>query len=243
VVVNVPEYRLRAFDDSGREAFSTEVVVGEACGHPTPIFAAAIDAVIFRPAWYVPTSIARGEIVPIARRDPGYLARKGYQIVGHEGEPATAELLSAVAGGALRLRQKPGPGNALGLVKLRIPSRYAVHLHDTPATALFAEPRRDLSHGCIRVADPAGLALWALRDVPGWDAAAVERAMHGSQNELAVPLEPPIPVLIAYATAVAPEDGELLFFDDLYGHDARLRDALDRGRPYPRLSACAGGSG
>ena len=243
VVVNVPEFRLRAFDDSGREAFSTEVVVGEACGHPTPIFAAAIDAAVFRPAWYVPTSIARGEIVPIARRDPGYLARKGYEIVGHEGEPATAELLSAVAGGALRLRQKPGPGNALGLVKLRIPSRYAVHLHDTPAPALFAEPRRDFSHGCIRVADPAGLALWALRDVPGWDAAAVDRAMHGSRDELAVPLEPPIPVLVAYATAVAPEDGELLFFDDLYGHDARLRDALDRGRPYPRLGACAGGSG
>jgi murein L,D-transpeptidase YcbB/YkuD len=219
------------------------VVVGVACGHQTPIFAAAIDAVIFRPAWYVPTSIARGEIVPIARRDPGYLARKGYQIVGHEGEPATAELLSAVAGGALRLRQKPGPGNALGLVKLRIPSRYDVHLHDTPAPALFAEPRRDFSHGCIRVADPAGLAAWVLRDVPGWGPERIDQAMHGSRDELAVPLVPPNPVLIAYATAVAREGGELLFFEDVYGHDARLREALDRGRPYPRLGACAGGSG
>ena len=64
-------------------------------------------------------------------------------------------------------RTRPGPGNALGLIKLRIPSRYDVHLHDTPAPALFAEPRRDFSHGCIRVADPAGLAAWVLRDVPG----------------------------------------------------------------------------
>jgi murein L,D-transpeptidase YcbB/YkuD len=243
VVVNVPEFRLRAFDAAGEVAFTTEVIVGEACRHQTPIFTAPIEAVVFRPAWYVPTSIARGEILPAAARDPGYLARKGYQIVGREGETPTPALLAAVADGTLRLRQRPGPDNALGLVKLQVRSRYAVHLHDTPAPALFAEPRRDLSHGCIRVADPAGLALWALRDVAGWDAAAIDRAMHGSRDELAVPLEPPIPVLVAYATAVAPEDGELLFFDDLYGHDARLRDALERGRPYPRLGACAGGSG
>lgn len=113
-----------------------------------------------------------------------------------------------------------------------------MHLHDTPATALFAEPRRDLSHGCIRVADPAGLAAWVLRDVPGRDRERVERAMHGGRDELTVHLDPPNPVLVAYATAVAPEEGEVLFFDDVYGHDPRLREALDRGRPYPRLGAC-----
>jgi murein L,D-transpeptidase YcbB/YkuD len=244
VVVNVPEFRLRAFDEAGRVAFSTEVVVGEACGgHRTPIFAAVIDAVVFRPAWYVPTSIARGELVPAAARDPGYLRRRGYEIVGREGEAPTAELLSGVATGGLRLRQKPGPGNALGLVKFSIRSRYDVHLHDTPAGALFAEPRRDFSHGCIRVADPSGLAVWVLRDLAGWGPERVRQAMHGTRDELAVTLRPPTPVLVAYATVVATEEGELAFFEDIYGHDVRLRAALDRGRPYPRYGACGEAQG
>lgn len=243
VEVNLPEFRLRALDDTDRPAFATDVVIGEACRHETPIFSAAIEAVVFRPAWYVPTSIARGEIVPAAARDPGYLARKGYQVVGREGEEPTPELLAAVARGTLRLRQRPGPGNALGLVKLAVSSPYDVHLHDTPATALFERPRRDFSHGCIRLADPAGLAAWALRDMPGWGPERIRQAMHGTRDELSVPLDPPLPLHVVYETAVAPEEGEVLFFDDLYGRDARLAEALARGRPYPRLGACGAGSG
>ncbi len=131
--------------------------------------------------------------------------------------------------GGLRLQQRPGPHNALGLVQFVFPNRRDVSLHATPSVELFSRSRRDFSHGCIRVEDPVGLASWVLRDVPGWTPERVRGAMGGSETQV-VTLDRPIPVLIVYATAVVTEDGEVLFLEDVYGHDRALERALASAR-------------
>jgi murein L,D-transpeptidase YcbB/YkuD len=113
------------------------------------------------------------------------------------------------------------------------PNEYNVYLHSTPSQQLFSQSRRDFSHGCIRVEKPAELAAWALRKNEGWDLARVEAAMQGSKDNVQVNLAQPIPVLILYGTAIVEDDGTVMFFDDIYGHDATLEKALAKGYPYP----------
>ena len=139
--------------------------------------------------------------------------------------------LDAVVAGALRIRQRPGPANALGGVKFVFPNRDAIYLHHTPSTGLFARDRRDLSHGCIRIEDPLALARFALDGLPGWDDASLREAMTAGRSRT-VSLPAPLPVLIAYGTVVV-KDGRIHFYDDVYGHDARLDEALRRRRPPP----------
>jgi len=105
-------------------------------------------------------------------------------------------------------------------------------MHDTPATEVFAKSRRDFSHGCIRLEKPADLAAWVLRDNPGWNPERIHAAMNGSAPQQ-VNLTHPIPVLIVYLTAIVLEDGLVHFFDDIYGHDQALEQALAKGYPYP----------
>ena len=119
----------------------------------------------------------------------------------------------------------------MGLVKFLLANGDNVYLHGTPATKLFSQPRRDFSHGCVRVEDPVGLAQWVLRDKPQWTRARIEAAMAGPAS-LRVDLQRPLPVILFYVTAtVIPDDGALHFADDIYGHDARLASALAARRP------------
>jgi murein L,D-transpeptidase YcbB/YkuD len=190
---------------------------------------------VFRPYWEVPYSIALKEIVPSARRNPSYIDKHQMEIVRGAGDsasvmPNTIENVELVAKGALRLRQKPGPNNSLGLVKFMFPNPYNVYLHSTPAHALFAESRRDFSHGCVRVSDPVGLAQYVLRDSPEWTREKILAAMNGT-NTSTVTLKNRIRVFIVYGTALATENGDALFFDDIYGHDQRLEAALNSRRP------------
>jgi murein L,D-transpeptidase YcbB/YkuD len=143
--------------------------------------------------------------------------------------PNTAENVELVAKGTLRLRQRPGPNNSLGLVKFMFPNPYNVYLHSTPAQSLFAETRRDFSHGCIRVSDPVGLAQYVLRDSPEWTREKILAAMNGDKP-LTVTLKNHIRVFIVYGTALATEKGNVLFFDDIYRHDERLEKALEARR-------------
>jgi murein L,D-transpeptidase YcbB/YkuD len=124
----------------------------------------------------------------------------------------------------LGLRQRPGPGNALGRVKFLLPNPHSVYLHDTPTRSAFERDRRDLSHGCVRVADPNALARWALRDVPGWNDDKVAKALAGDAT-LSVELPSPIRVVLVYHTTVVDENG-VRFLPDVYGHDATLREAI-----------------
>lgn len=143
---------------------------------------------------------------------------------------ATAENLALLRQEALRVRQRPGPRNALGLVKFVLPNEENVYMHGTPAQELFARSRRDFSHGCVRVEDPVALAEWALKGRPEWSRDRILAAMTGPHS-LRVGLMRPIQVILFYATAaVMPEDGTIRFAEDIYGHDARLDRALARRR-------------
>lgn len=224
IVVNIPEYRLRMRGPG--ETLEMNVVVGRAFRHRTPVFASAVQSVLFRPFWNVPRSIERDELIAELESDPTKMEAQGFEAVDARGIPAHgADVPERLRSGELRLRQRPGPRNALGLVKFELPNRFGVYLHGTPAPAVFARPRRDLSHGCIRVEKAAALAARLL----GWTDEQVARAMEGEQT-VRVELERPVPVLIFYSTAVAREDGTVHFFDDVYRLDAALERALDRSR-------------
>ena len=239
VVVNIPEFRLRAFGENGGVALAMNVIVGKAFRHQTPVFEEEMRFVVFRPYWNVPPGIQRSEIVPAIQRDRNYVSKNNYQVITHRGQIVASgaisdEVLADLRTGKLAIRQKPGPTNALGLVKLMFPNEYHVYLHSTPAQQLFAKSKRDFSHGCIRVEKPKELAAWALSNNPGWTLDRVQAAMEGGQDDLQVKLTKPIPVLILYGTAVVDETGVVHFFDDLYGHDAALENVLEKGYPYPR---------
>ena len=238
IVVNIPEFRLRAYDDSGNPALSMDVIVGKAFHHKTPIFEKDMRFVVFRPYWNVPPSIQRSEIVPAIQKDRDYISKKGFEVVTPAGQVVTSgaitdEVLAQLRAGKLEVRQKPGTTNALGLVKLMFPNEYNVYLHSTPAPQLFSQTRRDFSHGCIRVEHPADLAAWVLRDKPDWNVQRAQTAMQTGKDNDQVNLTKPIPVLILYATAIVDPNGEVHFFDDVYGYDDELRQALVQGYPYP----------
>jgi murein L,D-transpeptidase YcbB/YkuD len=240
VVINIPEFRLRAYEVvNGRVQVRQEmrVVVGAALRHRTPLFDEDMRFIEFGPYWNVPPSIARQELVPRLRRDPGHLAREGFEFVGPGGaveQAVTPERLQSVLAGGWRLRQRPGDRNALGGIKFVFPNRDAIYLHHTPATGLFAQARRDFSHGCIRVEDPVALASFVMQGMPGWDATAIRETMANAHSRT-VTLAQPLPVLIAYGTALVKE-GRMHFFDDVYGHDRTLDQALRQAsgaRPAP----------
>ena len=214
ILVNLPQFRLfgfRAGVPGPRIAMA--VVVGSAARrNETPILHADLEHVVFRPHWHVPPGIAEKEILPKVRRDPGYLERHHMDMVDS------------------RVRQRPGRDNALGLVKFIFPNEHGVYMHDTPQKSLFGRAQRDFSHGCIRVADPVGLAEFVL----GWDRARIVQAMQRGRDNRWVAVPEPIPVYLLYSTAVVDESGRLYFFEDLYGHDAELARAVARGHPYPQ---------
>ncbi len=230
VVVNIPEFRLRAYDKQGNPAVSMRVVVGRAMRTETPVMEEDMKYVVFWPYWNVPPSILRGEIVPKISKDPGYLEKNNYEVATYSGEVVTdglvsEENLAQLRAGKLMVRQKPGPKNALGLIKFIFPNSNNIYLHSTPSTGLFATSRRDFSHGCIRVEDPAMLAEWVLRNNPGWTRAKIDAAFK-EEKEQQVNLTNEIPVLILYGTAVVPENGTPEFFPDIYGFDKNLEKLI-----------------
>lgn len=237
VGINIPLFRLWAWDtaDPQRTAIDMAVVVGRALNTRTPVMAETMRSVIFRPYWNVPRSIVRNELLPALMRDPARLQRDDLEIVRGDGDnaqvvPASPQALALLGQGKLRLRQRPGPTNSLGLVKFVFPNAENIYLHGTPATQLFQRSRRDFSHGCVRLEDPVALAQWLLRDQPRWTRERIEASMAGTST-LRVDLSRPLPVLLFYMTAtVMPEDDALHFADDIYGHDARLLRALSARR-------------
>ncbi|HTR37867.1 MAG TPA: L,D-transpeptidase family protein [Bryobacteraceae bacterium] len=244
IVVNIPEFRLRAYDDRYRPELEMKVIVGKAYRRQTPVFANMMTHVIFRPYWNVPLSIQRNELVPDILKKPNYLEKNGYEVVDSRehmvSSSVTPELIAQLRSGKLSIRQIPGDKNALGLVKFLFPNEYSVYLHGTPAKSLFAKSRRDFSHGCIRVEKPDDLALWVLRGKPDWDLDRIRAAENGTKP-LQVNLDRPIPVLVVYGTAVVIPNGDVHFFDDIYGHDKSLEELLDSGYPYSGAKTASGG--
>jgi murein L,D-transpeptidase YcbB/YkuD len=232
--INIAMFRLWAWDPVAPAASLVDmnVVVGRALNTRTPVLSEKMRYIIFRPYWNVPPSIVRNEILPAIARDPGYLQRHDMEIVRGAGdnlqpvETSSPQNLALLRQGVLRVRQRPGPKNSLGLVKFIFPNDDNVYLHDTPATQLFGRARRDFSHGCVRVEKPMALARWVLRDQPEWTPERIDAAMAGPSSQR-VDLTRPLPVILFYMTAmVTPSDHALRFAQDIYGHDARLVRAL-----------------
>jgi murein L,D-transpeptidase YcbB/YkuD len=237
IALNIPMFRLWVWDALAPDAiprFGMDAIVGRALNTQTPVFVEEMREVIFRPYWNVPAAILRHEVVPAIVHDPGYLQREDMEIVSGAGSAArvvasTPETLAALRSGTLHVRQRPGPKNALGLVKFVFPNDADVYMHGTPAQSLFAQSRRDFSHGCVRVADPIALAEWVLRDQPEWTRDRIVAATNGSAT-ITVKLMKPIAVILFYTTAAVMEDGSIRFADDIYHHDDKLDRAL-RARP------------
>ena len=223
IIVNIPAFRLEAYDN-GKEVLTMPVVVGrELVSRRTPVFADSMSYLEFGPYWNVPAPIALEEVLPAAYSDDSYLSRNNYEVVDKAGNVVGMGAVSseAIESGEYRIRQKPGAGNALGRVKFMFPNDFDVYLHDTPAQALFNEEARAYSHGCVRVADPEALANYVLANQKDWTPERISSALQGSQS-LRVDLQQKIPVYLIYLTAFE-LDGELAFRDDLYDMDNRMR--------------------
>jgi murein L,D-transpeptidase YcbB/YkuD len=223
VFVNVPAYQMQVIDGN-TAALAMRVIVGDP-KHPTPLFSDEMTTVVLSPNWNVPESIIRKEMLPRIVDDPSFLERQSIEVVGTSGEAVDAEAVDwndeeATAG--LHFRQEPGPKNALGLVKFVFPNQFDVYLHDTPADSLFNKPRRALSHGCIRLENPVGLAQYVLRDRPEWTPERINTAMNAGQEQ-GVPLKEKLPVHIAYFTAWVNADGTVTYTDDPYKLDERQK--------------------
>lgn len=230
VLVNIPEFALRAYEmREGRMdlQLSMRVIVGRAMDTSTPVFDEDMRFIEFSPYWNIPISIARAETIPKLRGNPAYLDQQGLEFVTRDGQvlrSVTEANLQAVRSGQMRIRQRPGPRNALGDIKFILPNNSNIYLHHTPATQLFARERRDFSHGCIRVEEPVALAGFVLRDEPQWTEERIRAAMDGGRSRT-IRLAQPLPVVIAYSTAVV-KNGSVYFFPDIYGHDKLLNTAL-----------------
>ncbi|WP_235844735.1 L,D-transpeptidase family protein [Cupriavidus agavae] len=240
IVVNVPEFVLRAYEyqpeNGGKLDIKLEmkVIVGKALDTRTPLFAGDMRYIEFSPYWNVPSSIARKEIIPKLQRDPAYLGRQGFEFVsGNQASASVSQAnIDAVLNGQARIRQRPGPLNALGDIKFVFPNNQAIYLHHTPSPQLFNRGRRDFSHGCIRVEEPVQLAKFVMQGMPEWTEPRIREAMTAGKSKT-VSLQPPIPVVLAYGTAIARADGRVYFVPDIYGQDKLLDQAL-RQRAGPR---------
>ncbi len=235
IVVNIPGFTLYAYevDAQGKLNIQVEmrVVIGRSLNHRTPIFDEDMQFIEFSPYWNIPISIARSEMIPAIERNADYLANKGMEFVDRQGNisfAVSAEKLQAVRNGQLRIRQRPGPSNALGDIKFIFPNNQNIFLHHTPATELFSRNRRDFSHGCIRVEDPVALAQFVLQDEPQWTLDRIREAMTAGTSRT-VKLRTPLPVLIGYSTVIA-RDTKVYFYPDIYDHDRILDQALRAAR-------------
>ena len=228
--VNIAGFSMQAFE-SGEPVINQRVVVGRDYRR-TPVFTGNMTYLVLSPSWEVPPRLAVRDILPEIQRNPDHLEQKGFQVLrgwGAEEEPVDPETVDWASLSRhhfpYRLRQKPGPQNAMGQVKYMFPNRHNVYLHDTPARELFKRPARAFSSGCIRVEDPDALTAWLLADHPAWDGEAVRRVLDEGR-ERTVSLRRGVPVHLQYWTAWADEEGVIHFRDDLYDRDPAVAAAL-----------------
>lgn len=185
----------------GKNVGTWPVIVGKT-STPTPVFSTTITGVTFNPWWNIPASIVR-------EKGGRFPARLGYVYSGGQ------------------WRQKPGPSNALGQMKLVMPNSYSVYMHDTPSKLLFARETRAFSHGCIRTGDALGFAATLLE---GSKSRAEVDAVVKSLKTVTIDLPKPVPVYVTYFTAASAPDGAVTFRPDLYRRDGQIGNASDPNR-------------
>ncbi|MCZ7566576.1 MAG: L,D-transpeptidase family protein [Burkholderiales bacterium] len=227
IVVDIAGFAAVLYLD-GAPAWQARVVVGRPFRR-TPAFRATMDHLVLNPAWIVPPTILREDVLPKLARDLGYLAANGMRVVDNAGRPVDAAAIDwqAARGGgfAYQIEQAAGGANPLGQVKFMFPNRHSVYLHDTPSRGLFEKTERAFSSGCIRVERPLELAALLLDDAERWSVVALAAAIATGETR-AVPVKRRVAVLLLYFTAAPFGDGDVQFRRDLYGRDDRVLAAL-----------------
>jgi murein L,D-transpeptidase YcbB/YkuD len=201
ILINIPDFKLHLFENDSL-LWSMKIVVGKN-QNQTAIFSGTLTYIVFSPYWNVPQSIMKKEILPAMNKNSNYLNNHN---------------MEWYSGG---IRQKPGPDNALGLVKFLFPNSHSIYMHDTPSKSLFNEDKRAFSHGCIRIAEPKKLAIYLLKDDKEWDENSITAAMN-SGTEKFVTLKKKLPVIITYFTSWVDHNGKINFRSDIYQKDQRL---------------------
>ncbi|WP_187149360.1 L,D-transpeptidase family protein [Desulforapulum autotrophicum] len=232
ILVNIANYSLYACK-TGELKFSMPVIVGK-FQHQTPVFSDKIKYLELNPYWNVPSSIAVNEDLPGLRKNPSYLVEKNIRLFSNwqkdgveiDSTAINWKRVTPSEMARFKLRQDPGPTNALGRVKFVFPNHYSVYLHDSPAKRLFSEQKRSFSHGCIRVSEPEKLAVFLLDEEGSeWNIEQIHDLIsQGKRKVLKIRL--PVPVHITYQTAWVDKDDEILFNGDVYGRDEKLYKAL-----------------
>jgi murein L,D-transpeptidase YcbB/YkuD len=235
VLVNIAGFNLDVVED-GEHVMNMRVVVGRPYRR-TPVFSDTIRYLVLNPSWEVPSSIATQDKLPLIKANPGYIREQGYQLLQGWGaderviDPNTVDWSAVSARNfPYRLRQGPGPLNALGQVKFMFPNQFSVYLHDTPSRQLFAEDARAFSSGCIRLQRPLDLAELLLADDANWSRSAINQAI-AAGREQNVRLARPMPVHLLYWTVWVDDDGTLQFRDDIYGRDGPVLQELREDPP------------
>jgi murein L,D-transpeptidase YcbB/YkuD len=215
--------------ESGSSVLTMRVIVGHP-SRPTPSLAGELRQVIFNPTWSVPRTIAVEDLLPRQQEDAGYLARHRFRVLDSGGtrefDPATIDWQAlGPERFPYRLRQDAGPGNSLGRVRLALDNPFDIYLHDTPARALFDLSSRTLGSGCVRLEDAAALTTLLLSADRPWSAEDTAQRMASSRTTT-IDLARGLPIYIVYLTAWVADDGTVNFRRDVYGRDARVREAL-----------------
>ena len=231
ITVNTAAFELQVHDQD-TVPLSMRVIVGRK-RHPTPVFTEKMSYLIVNPYWHVPTRVAIRDLIPKQLSDPGFFQSRnirvlsGWQPGAVEVDPDQVDWQAYLNGRYFpyKLRQDPGPGNALGRIKFMLPNRFSIYLHDTPGRQLFNKPVRTFSAGCVRVEKPMALANWVL-GLKQPSAQALLEALIAEEEKWTIPVPDPIPVYMLYQTAWVDEGGNLQFRNDIYGHDRRLATAL-----------------
>ena len=223
IYVNIAGAEL-TYVDRGQVQAHVRTVVGRT-DRPTPELDSEINRLEFNPFWTVPSKIARVDLLPKVQSNPGFFAEHNIRVYtswvedANEIDPSTVDWFSPEAKAMrYRLKQDPGPENALGPVKLLFPNQYDVYIHGTPHQELFVKPARYFSSGCVRVKEPLDLAAMVLSDDPVWDRAKIDATVAGGRNT-SVPLQRPLPVHLDYRTVWVDAEGLLQIRDDIYRRD------------------------
>jgi len=228
LIVNIPEYRLRVYEQ-GKEALTMRVIVGKTLT-ATPVFSDKMEYVVLSPYWNVPYSIIDKELRAKLVANPNYLEHLDMEVVKGYGRKATVIDPSTIDWANVTqdnfkytVRRRPGPKNDLGEVKFIFPNSNDIYLHDTPHGELFSQTKRNFSHGCVRVEEPVKLATYLLRDTPNWSQPVIEDTI-AQRREKYITLKEKLPVYLVYLTAWADANGHAHFRDDIYGHDKSLAE-------------------
>ncbi len=220
VVVNIPSATVETIEN-GVIAHRYVAVVGDV-DHRSPEVEAKVTAVNLNPTWTVPTSIIKNEIIPKMRKDAGWLAKQKIRILDNKGQEVAQTAIDWKTEKAVNytFRQDSGSGNSLGAIRIGMPNKHAVYMHDTPSKSGFARADRFLSHGCVRVQGVYDLAAWLLQGTPGENGSVWDHVnLTSVTDRLDVKLAKPVPVIWVYMTGWASADGTVHFADDVYGVD------------------------